>query len=193
MTRSLEEIDTDLAVVENEVSTLMSSTSVADLTTQVTQLRTDFDTLKGQVHTREEAVFQVSHTGWPVNGSIVQLLSTSFRFGMFVAPFPCKILSLAMVFDYWTIAASDTNYWQISLEKSSDGTTFPDIVNKSTQNTGALAGGGITGRKSWSLDSGAWGDATLNTGDVLDVLWTPHGSPAALKLPVLYTGRYAAL
>jgi hypothetical protein len=145
--------------------------------------------LRRQTPTLEELLVTASFQSW--KGATD--LTKPVRFTLLVAPIPVRILSVAVSFEYWTIAASETSYWTGVLEQGDGQAGFPDIAARSTRSTGANANGGITARKAWTWDAAAWSGADLAAGELLTVTWTPTGTPAALSLPALYTIRYRAL
>lgn len=145
--------------------------------------------LRRQTPTLEELLVTASFQSW--KGATD--LTKAVRFTLLVAPIPVRILSVAVSFEYWSIASSETSYWTGVLEQGDGQAGFPDIAARSTRGTGANANGGITARKAWTWDAAAWTGADLAAGELLTVTWTPTGTPAALSLPALYTIRYRAL
>lgn len=148
---------------------------------------------KTQVPTLEEQVLCVPIQCWSSSNSTPTTSRTSgMRTSLMVAPIPLKVLSVALAWEYWNIAASDTSYWQATLEIGDGPTGFPDVAVKTTQSTGANANGGVTARKAWTFDSAAWAPVDMNAGQLLAINWAPVGSPAAMSLPLVCTIRYAA-
>jgi hypothetical protein len=153
------------------------------------ELAAQLAALRQQTPTFEELLVTASFQSW-MGGTDI---SVPVRFTLLVAPIPVRILSVAVSFEYWTIASSETSYWTGVLEHGDGPAGFPDIATRSTRSTGPTANGGITARKAWTWDAAAWSGADLATGELLTVTWTPTGSPAPLHHPALYTLRYRAL
>jgi hypothetical protein len=153
------------------------------------ELEAAFLEFKDQVPTLEGLMCNTAYASW--NGAVD--VSTSARYTLMVAPIPIRILSVAVSFEYWTLAGSDTSYWTGSIEHGTNAAGFPDMAVKTTQLTGALANNGITQRTPWTWDSAVWGTTDLAAGELLTVNWAPTGSPDALHLPKCYTIRYREL
>jgi hypothetical protein len=153
------------------------------------ELAAQLAALRQQTPTLEELLVTTAFQSW--KGATE--LTTATRFTLLIAPIPVRILSVAVSFEYCSIAASETSYWTGVLEHGDGPAGFPDIAARSTRGTGANANGGITARKAWTWDAATWGRADLAVGELLTVTWTPTGTPAALHLPALYTIRYRAL
>jgi hypothetical protein len=149
---------------------------------RVTQLEVSTPTL-------EEQIFSLVIDGWQGAST----LTSPQRMTLMVAPWPIRVLSVGISFDYANVPASNTNYWRAVLEKSEVGGAFPDITAKSTQSTGAEANGAIVARRSWTFDSGNWGNADIAKGQLLSLYWQETGAPTGLKLPMAVTVGYAAL
>jgi hypothetical protein len=156
--------------------------AVAALTARVAQIEVSTPTL-------EEQMFSLVIDDWSGNTT----LTSPQRMTLMVAPWPVRILSVDLSFDYGNVTASNTNYWRAVLEKSEVGGAFPDITAKSTQATGGEANGSIIARRCWSFDSANWGNADIAKGQLLSLYWQEVGVPPALKLPMAVTVRYAAL
>lgn len=148
--------------------------------------------LQESVPTLEEQWFTTAVQAWVDGAGALTRSPGNHRCTIMVAPVACRILSVDLSFEYWTLAGSDANYWTGTVEKGSDG-TFPDIVTKTTQLTGADANGGITARTAWSFDSGNWSNADLSKGQLLAINWAKTGTPAAFLYPMIATVRYRPL
>jgi hypothetical protein len=148
--------------------------------------------LAEQVPSLEELYAIASFPSWVTSGTPVASQSSGFRQTLFVPTgVPVRILGVALSFEYWNLAASDTNYWMATAEIGS-GTNWPDHAVRTTQNTGGTANGGITARTPWTFDAAAWSpDPIVAPGQALAMLWTKFGSPAAFAFPVTYTIRYS--
>jgi hypothetical protein len=156
-------------------------------------LQAEIDTLKTQVPTLEDLFFSVPIESWKgSDDKPICLIPWSFRATLLVAPINVNVLSAALSFDYWTLPASSTTYWQAALEVGS-GTSWTQVATKTTQPTDANANTGITARTPWTFDS-ATGPTPIavQQGQLLAITWTPVGGPAALKLPMTVTIRAAA-
>jgi len=171
--------------------------TLEELETAVGLLTGRVDTLETSTPTLEEQLFSTVITSW--NGATT--FTSGPRMTLMVAPFPIRILGCDISIEYTTltsgqpaIVGSNTNYWRLTLERGLPTGSFPDIVSKTTQLTGAEAGGAIATRKCWSFDSGNWGaDRDLAKGDLFCLLWADTGTPTAVRLPLTATVRYAAL
>ena len=173
-------------------------TTIDDLAAELVQLQAQVDglaaqlaQLKTQVPDLEALQFSTVIPCWN-NGA--DKISGATWLPVLVADIPQRILSVGLAFAYWNLAASDTSYWPVSLRKGNENGGWSTIATKTTQNTGATAGGGIAKRMAWTFDSAAWGDADLAAGDLLLLCFdAPVGSPAAVDLPVTVTVRYRPL
>lgn len=156
----------------------------------IDELAAELAALKEQVPSLEELQFSTVVPCWN-NG--VDKFASATAMTLLVAPIPLKVLSVALSFEYWSLAANDSAYWKMTLNKGS-GTSFADVATRTTQNTGANANGPIVARKAWTFDAAAWGDAELAAGDLLRMTASPVGSPAAdFDLPYTATIRYRPL
>lgn len=153
------------------------------------ELAAQLAALRQQTPTLEELLVTTAFQSW--KGATEVTVPT--RFTLLVAPIPVRILSVAVSFEYWTLASSETSYWTGVLEHGDGPAGFPNIAARSTRGTGADANSGITARKAWTWDAAAWAGADLAAGELLTVTWSPTGEPAPLHLPALYTIRYRAL
>jgi len=160
--------------------------TLEELEAAVTGLQASVPTLEDQILTSNVCCYSF---GTPTN-----LITSSVWITLMSAPIPLRILSVDLSFEYWTIAASDTNYWETRLAVHS-GTTFgTPFAIRSTQSTGANANGGITARTPWTFDATAWGVSDLAKGDGLAMNVVPAGTPASsFRLPMVATIRYRAL
>lgn len=174
MTMTNEELETALGLLAGRTTTLETSTP-----------------------TLEELLFSTVICCW--NGATT--FSSALRMTLMIAPFPVRVLGLDVSAEYTTLAsgqpavvASNTNYWRLVLERGLPDGSFPDIAAKTTQTSGAEAGGAIFTRKCWSFDSANWNaDRDLDKGDLLCLNWQEFGAPTTVRLPITATVRYAAL
>lgn len=171
--------------------------AVGLLAVRVAEAESELSALQLSTPTLEEQLFSTVITSW--NGATT--FTSGPRMTLLAAPFPMRILGCDISIEYTTlgsgqpaIVGSNTNYWRLTLERGLPSGSFPDMVSKTTQLTGAEAGGAISTRKCWSFDSGNWnGDRDLAKGDLLSLLWADTGTPTPVRLPMVATVRYAAL
>lgn len=170
-----------------------ATAAAADLQTQLTTIQsqldpqvTDLDTFKTQVPTNEELLFSTELTYW----NAAEDPTTAFIASILTAPFDMDILSVALAFDYYNLAANDTSYWSAQV-RFGDNSGWSTVATRSTQATGTNANGAITARKPWTFDGAAWSSRRLTAGKLLGIAFTPTGSPGALNIPVNITVRYA--
>lgn len=156
----------------------------------IAALTADLATLKTQVPTLEEQVFEQSLQRFDGKDQI----TANWAWTFFHAPFKCKVLSVALLPEYQNIGASDTNYWRFTLQKGSGPSGWLDVAQRSTQNTGAIAGGSMQQRKPWTFDAASWGDATLQPHQAMRIAFAAFGNIATsnpIEFPMLLSGRYA--
>ena len=138
----------------------------------------------------EDLLFSTVIPSWNGNTDI----TTSQRMTLMIAPIPVRVLSVALSWDYWSLPSSATDYWTAVLEKGTNPAGFPDIATRTTQNTGATANGPIVARVPWTFDAAEWNeDADMAAGELLTLLWSKTGVPAAMHLPMTATVRYRPL
>ncbi len=142
-----------------------------------------------EVPTLEGLAQSLNFQTWTVGSSIVRTMSAGFRQCLYVSPgIASRVLYAGLVFDYTTIAASDTAYWKADLQVGSGG-TWTTVATKTTQVNGALANGGITARVPWTFESANWSGSDLTPGQVLAINWSAVGGPPDLKFPMTVTFR----
>jgi hypothetical protein len=161
------------------------------MTTPLTpdDVQANLEVVKLQVPTLEEQMFSTCMALW--NGD--QYVNYDFIASIFVAPIRLKILSMALVWDYFNQSASDSNYWRIRLRSGDNSAPYKYIAARSTESTGAETNGPIAARVAWTFDAAAWGDASLEPGDLLQLHCTQGGNPSDMRFPCTATVRYAAL
>jgi hypothetical protein len=140
----------------------------------------------------EELLFSTNVTCWVDSSGNLTRSPLNHRTTLMVAPFAMRVLGVDVAFEYWSCPESDTNYWELTLEKGS-GVSFPDIAVKTTQATGTLANGPIIPRTAWSFDSANWGDADMAKGQLLAMNLARVGTPPTIMYPATYTIRYRPL
>ena len=158
--------------------------------TTIEELAADLETVKGSTPTLEDLLFSTVVPCW---NNAADKLTGANAMTLLVAPIKLRVLSIALSWEYWSLAASDVNYWTLTVKKGSNPAGWTTIATRTTQNTGANANGAVAARSAWTFDAAAWGDADLNIGDLLRVDFAPTGSVAALDLPFTATIRYRAL
>lgn len=155
------------------------------------ELAADVTALREQVPTLEDLLLSTVVPCWN-NG--LDKVSGATAFTLLVAPIPMRILSVALSFEYWSLPASDTNYWSVELNRGDAIKGYTAIATRTTQTTGANANGAITARKAWTFDAAAWASADLAAGDLLRMTAAPGGSPASdFDMPFTATIRYRPL
>lgn len=151
----------------------------------------DLQAFKSLVPSLEDLATTVMVDAWPdANGVPGTKMVSGYAATLMVAPIPLKILSVAVSFEYWSFAASDTAYWRGAIRKGSGIPGFTDLAVRTTQNTGGDANGGVTARTAWTWDAAPWADLTLAAGELLVATWSPYGGAGIQKLPATYTIRY---
>jgi hypothetical protein len=155
------------------------------------ELEAAFLQFRDQVPTLEGLMTNTAIQSW--NGYTD--ITTNTRYTLMAPLIPVRILGVAVSFEYWTQAGSDTSFWTGAIEHGTNATGFPDMAVKTTQLTGALANGGITQRTPWTWDAESWTTTDVAAGELLTVNWYAAGAPApsALHFPALYTIRYREL
>lgn len=157
------------------------------------ELAADLAAVKAATPTLEE-LLTVSQICCYAYGAPSNTIGSSVWLTLLSAPFPMRVLSVALSFEYWSLAASDTNYWQFDLAAHVAAGFGTPFATRTTQSTGPNANSGITARTAWTFDAAAWSGGDLATGDGLAMKVTPVGTPASsLRLPVTATIRYRPL
>lgn len=151
-------------------------------------LKTQLDAVQSTVPTIDELVQTVVISTWGTAGSTVE--NGPVTHTVWIAPFDCSITWAAMSFDYWTLAESDSNYWQFQFTRGR-GADRANIVSKTTMSTGS-GGEGITARTFWGFSGFVWDTnaAKMQAGDLLLLRTAKTGSPADVQLPMTVTFRY---
>jgi hypothetical protein len=157
------------------------------------ELADDLAALKRVTPTIEELIATTSICCWTSGTTPARDITSAVWITLLTAPIPLRILSVALSFEYWSLSASDTAYWQAELARH-DASAFTVFATRTTQSTGANANGAITSRQPWTFDAAAWGTADLAAGESLTLRPTPIGGPASnWRLPMLATIRYRPL
>lgn len=107
---------------------------------------------------------------------------------LWIAPFPCRIMWVALSFDYMSKAASDTDYVTFRFDRLAGGAATT-LVDKTTQATGGEA---ITARTAWDFTQNAWTTADFAAGNLLTMSLNVAGT-ATIELPMTATIRYRPL
>lgn len=159
------------------------------------ELAADLALVKGSTPTIEELLVTTAVCCWTNSTQTpVRDIASAVWMTLLTAPIPLRVLSVSLSFEYWALAASDTAYWQAELARRDAAGTATVFATRTTQNTGANAGGPIVQRAAWTFDAAAWGTSDLAIGDALALRPTPVGGPASnWRLPMLATIRYRPL
>jgi hypothetical protein len=157
------------------------------------ELAADLAAVKASTPTIEELIVTTPICCWTSGTTPARDITSAVWITLLTAPIPLRILSVALSFEYWSLAASDTAYWQAELARH-DASAFTVFAVRTSQITGPNANGPVTSRQPWTFDAAAWGSADLATGESLTLRPTPIGSPASSwRLPMLATIRYRPL
>ena len=124
-----------------------------------------FDTINGQ-----RGYSNV--TTWPKSAD-PQPIGDAFKLGLFVAPFQMKINSCDLAWEYWDLAASDTNYWSLQIQVLEGSTTTVLATRNTTATAGVDSGGSINNRVPYSFDAASWVDHTITKGGIIQLQATP--------------------
>lgn len=152
------------------------------------ELEAEVAALKTQVPTLEDLLFSTTIPCW---NNAADKISGPTAVTLLVAPFPLRVLSVALSWEYWNLSASDSNYWKADLSSGTGPGGFTIFATRTTQNTGTNANGAVAARRAWTFDAAAWGSSDLDAGDLLRVTATPVGNPATdWDLPMTATIRY---
>lgn len=158
------------------------------------ELAADLSALQQATPTHEELLFTTPICCWTAGTTPARDITSAVWITLVTAPIPMRILSVALSFEYWNLAASDTAYWKADLAQHTPAGAFNTFATRSTQNTGANANGPIVSRQAWTFDAAAWGTSDLAVGDSLTLRPTPVGSPVSdWRLPMVATVRYRPL
>lgn len=152
-------------------------------------VQANLDALKTQVPTLEEQMFSTCLATW--NGD--QYINYSFIASLMVAPMAMRVLSMSLVWDYYSQAASDASYWKLTLRKGDNADGYKDIATRATTATGQYSNGGVISRQAWTFDAAAWGNADLSKDDLLQVYFWREGTPTDMRMPLTATIRYMPL
>lgn len=140
------------------------------------QLQTLYDVfpLKTQTPTNEELT-----ASYFINSAI----SASLAFGVWIAPFNCKITWAGIMHMSGAIAASDTDYWTVLLRRLRADTPAT-IASKTTKTTGGEA---VAQRTYWGFDGASFdaGNQVLALGDAVDFRFEKTLSPSNWNSPLL--------
>lgn len=160
--------------------------TVDELAAEVAALKAQTPTLEELLLVSQICCYTYTTPARDITGPVWLTLAT--------APIPLRILSVTLSFEYWSLPASDANYWQAELARHTVAGGSEVFATRTTQNTGANANGAIVQRKAWSFDAAAWGSADLAVGEGLKLRPSPFGNPASnWRLPMTATIRYRPL
>lgn len=111
---------------------------------------------------------------------------------IFIAPFVLRVHSVALCWEYWSIAASNSKYWEFAASRMHwhGGTNdWDSIGSNTTQISGDNAGGAVVPRTSRTITVDD--DVVCAAGDLVLVGFIPHGSPAQMNYSVAVTVSYS--
>lgn len=115
-------------------------------------------------------------------------ITTGVNNTIWVAPRACTITSMVLLFEYYTLAASSTNYWTFTLRKSNAAQASP--VNMVVKSTNSVGGEGITARTPWSM-TGGLSNTSMAAGQLLQLnIGSPTGAPSSIQLPLMAVWTY---
>lgn len=157
------------------------------------EVQADLDAFKTQVPTLEDQIF-VSQICCYTFTTPTRDITGATWLTLATAPIPMRILSVTLSFEYWNLAASDSNHWRAELACRVLSGASNVFATRTTQNTGANANGPIVARRAWTFDAAAWSAADLLAGESLMLRPTPVGNPVSdWRLPMTATIRYRPL
>lgn len=160
-------------------------------------------TLQTQIPTREELFFSAyiparvttagnllaSQTGGDagkdpgtaVGGAIISIMT---------APYNVRLLSVSLSWEYWSIDADDTQFWEIAAIRIDGGTgEWEPVAVRTTQASGAYANGGINPRRPWEFGGADFGSG-FASGDLFGIAIAPHGGVKDLNFGFTATVGY---
>lgn len=164
--------------METDIAAKAGLSDLAATNTSITQLAS----VSASV---EELSQSISIQSWVSGTTVVGSISSTTAHTIFVPQIPCKVISASLAFDYFSLAANDTNYLTLSLRRNSGGVNTV-IVTKTTQVTGGEA---ITARVAWSWAMATWTDVLLSPGDMMTFQASFTGT-LTMQYPVAITFRY---
>jgi hypothetical protein len=157
----------------------------------------DLQGFKTQVPSLEGLLTTVPITSWNGPGAAPSsVCHWSYTTPLLSADVPLTVLSVSAVFNAWSLPVSDTAYWTAALEVGSNLAGWTVVAARSTQNTGANTNGPILARTPWTFNAATGGPWQVPQGQLLAINWSPvpenaPSSPPDMRLPLLYTIRYA--
>lgn len=153
-----------------------ASTDVAGLDEAVQQLHDIAMTI-------DESEKTFGYSVWQQGTTVVVQLNASATMSVWAVTYACRVEAARFSFEFFTLAASDTNYWEVDVARIRAGVATR-IAVKHTKVTG---GEGITARTPWSFAGIPFDPAAglLAPGDLLVVRVNRVGAPADLRLPVI--------
>lgn len=105
-------------------------------------------------------------------------------YGLFVAPFPCKVVDALVAAFGGNAAASNTNYWEIYLQRYSQAAEGSQTI--ATRTTRETTGEGFTQYKGWSWERQAFSNNILGRGDTCRIKFEAiTGSAPEILGPVM--------
>lgn len=118
-------------------------------------------------------------------------------FPAFVAPFPLRLTSVALVAWGAGVAKSDTAYWNVQVRALNVAATEHTVITEKTTKTtptGVLQPGeDITSRKPWKFDTATFMSRDCAAGETINVSFFITGAAPAIGGPVSITIGYRPL
>ena len=161
----------DASATTSGTSATNAATSADEAAASADEAAASVAQLLEQTPSLEEIVVSV-HIG--------QTISAALEVPVHVAPYTLEAASLALA-TVTTVAASDTNYWTVTVKRRTNGVVFT-LATKTTKVTGGEA---ITSWRAWDFDVIPISTNVLLPGDTLTVTFTPTGSPTSIVNPTL--------
>lgn len=165
-------LDAQAAATDAANSASAAQTSAANAEATAATLQSQFDQVTTTAATVDETGL-VQFSDWTNGGT-----DTAVDRTVAVVGDPRFLAWASIVWDAWTLAASDTDYWTFSLVQRRGGVDTT-IATKTTQ---ATQGEAITAGKPWDFAGGPWGAVALSLGDTIRLVGAKTaGAPADMS------------
>lgn len=173
------------------VSSVDGLTGAVDLTGKYRRIvdAEDLYAKKTEVPTLDELTF-TTYVGSVTFGTTARVdWNTSFSASLWVAPFDLRLVTAYFAFDFWTLAGSDTNWWNLILRRHRNNVPA-DIATRTTRLTGGT--NGVNPRTGYNFNTVPFNvpNSMFQPGDVCVMAFTFTGIPANLLLPCTVTTRW---
>lgn len=152
-----------------------ASTDVAGLDAAVEQILETALTI-------DESEKTFGYPVWQEGTTVVVALTANATMSVWPVTYACRVEAARFSFEFFTIAANDTNYWELDIARVRAGVTTRIAV----KNTKVTGGEGITARTPWAFAGIPFDSAAglLAPGDLLVVRAGKVGAPANFRLPI---------